>query len=256
MEDGRSKRSRGRPPKFPASEVRERLVDAGIDALRKDGVDSGLDAVVLDATIAAAEVPRGMAYRIWQDSARTPQDALRHDVVLKLLSLPADAGLQATRELLAAELKAHSAEVSKDDAESRRGLVSELVRTVGAFNHEALNSSEEWRLYNALRCAAITRPDVDAEMMKLLKAGEDLLISEYAALYEEIASTLGWTLRENFTIEQFAATAYALNEGLSSRLSSNYRDTGIVRSDPSGEAQEWVLFCVGLEALVNQFFEL
>lgn len=255
MEDTQTKRSRGRPPKFPASEVRERLIDAGIEALRVEGVDSGLDAVVLDATIAAAGVPRGMAYRIWQESDRTPQEALRHDVVLKLLSLPADAGLKATRELLASELEQHTATLS-DDQESRRGLVSELVRTVGAFNHEALNSSEEWRLYCALRSAAMTRPDVEPEMMKLLKAGEDRLISEYAALYTEIAKTLGWTLRENFTIEQFAATAYALNEGLSSRLSTNYQDAGIVRSTPTGGTEEWVLFCIGLEALVTQFFEL
>lgn len=250
------KRSRGRPPKFPPDEVRERLIEAGITTLLKEGVDSGLDAIGLDAAIANAGVPRGMSYRIWQDSDRTPQDALRHDVVLSLLSLPAAAGFDATKAHLEAELARASGETNTDSRDGRRKLVSELARVVGQFNHDLLDSSSEWRLYNALRAAAITRLEIDPEVEELLKRGEDLLIERYASLYQWVAETLDVPIRQGFTIEQFAAAAYGLNEGLTGRLSTSYQRTGIARTSESGETQDWALFSIGLEALIFHFFDV
>lgn len=250
------KRPRGRPPKYPPNEVREKLIDAGVTILLEEGVDSGLDAIGLDAAIADAGVPRGMSYRIWQDSNRTPQDALRHDVVLNLLSLPTATGLEATQARLEDELNSLTDRLALDDPADRKDLVSELARVVGMFNHDLLDSSPEWRLYNALRAAAMTRSEIDPEVEELLKKGEDLLIERYASLYEWVAKTLNVELREGFTIEQFSAAAYGLNEGLSGRLSTSYPRTGITRTTPDGESQDWALFSIGLEALIFHFFDL
>lgn len=250
------KRPRGRPPKYPPNEVKERLIDAAVSTLLEEGVDSGLDAIGLDAAIATAGVPRGMSYRIWQDSNRTPQDALRHGVVLNLLQLPAEEGLQQTKQRLEMEMAEATISLDADDPASRRQVVSELARVVGMFNHDLLDSSPEWRLYIAVRSAAMTRSDIDPEVEELLKRGEDLLIERYASLYQWVADTLNVTVREGFTIEQFAAAAYALNEGLSGRVSNRYQRTGIQRQNDDGETQDWALFSIGLEALIFHFFDI
>ena len=251
------KRRRGRPPKFPPEEVRSKLIESGISTLREEGVESGLDAVGLDAAIADAEVPRGMSYRIWQDSDRTPQDALRHHVCLTLLSIPATTGIQDTRALLNEVLAEFREELDSGDEDVRRRVITELIRTVGAFNHEALYSSDDWRLYNALRSASITRSDNDPAVIELLDEGESRLITEYAALYQELADALGLTLRDGLTMAQFTVASNALNEGLSCRRTSGYERTGISWTADAGEdPKEWTLFSIGLEALVRHFFHI
>ena len=249
------KRRRGRPPKFPPEEVRKKLIESGISKLREEGVESGLDAIGLDAAIVDAAVPRGMSYRIWQESDRTPQDALRHDVCLKLLSIPATTGIHDTRALLSEALQEVQADLDHGDEDVRRRVITELIRTIGAFNHEALYSSDDWRLYNALRSAAITRSDTDPAVIELLDEGENRLITEYSVLYQELADALGLTLRDGLTMEQFTAASNALNEGLSCRRTSGYERTGINwASDTTDDPKEWTLFSIGLEALVRHFF--
>ena len=71
-----------------------------------------------------------------------------------------------------------------------------------------------------------------------------------------VADAFGVQLSENFTMHQFSAAAYALNEGLSARMFSNVQLVGIERKDAEGETHEWALFSIGLEALVYHFFEL
>lgn len=248
-------RPRGRPPKFPPNQVRERLVDSGIRALRENGVEIGLDAVALDAAIVEADVPRGMSYRIWQDSDLSPQNALRREVVLKLLSLPTTGGIQATRARAAQWIEEHGS-IDTATPESRSRAISEMVRVVGGFNHELLDTSEEWKLYNALRSAALTRESTEApEIIELLRNGEDLIIDAYSELFSESAQLFGLKLRSEFSIEQFSASAHGLNEGLSARLSNKYQTSDILRASNNGDIAEWSLFAIGLEALIRQFFE-
>ncbi len=250
-----TKRPRGRPPKFPPHEVRDRLIESGIRSLQEQGLDVGLDAVGLDAAIAHAKVPRGMSYRIWQDSDLSPQNALRHAVVTRLLSLPATTGLESTKERLAEQLEFLSADIASPDTGTRMEAILELVRSVGGYNHMILDESEEWRLYNALRASAITRSTPESqEILDLLGKGEEIIIAAYAELYTDLAKVAGLELRPEYTIEQFSAAAYALNEGLSARLSTSYKRRGIARENADGTSQDWTLFSIGLEALIRQFF--
>ena len=196
-----------------------------------------------------------MSYRIWRiDDDVTPQDSLRQATVLDILSIPAVAGLPATRTFTATEIDAHRTQLDSDDPTVRRAVVSELVRRVGEFNHEALASSSNWRLYAALRTAAVTRPDTDPAILDALVTGEEYLINEYASFYAEMAETVGLVLKPCFAIEEFSAAAYSLNEGLSMRLGGKYRRGEIVRSDISSDAP-WTLFAIALEGLIFQFFD-
>lgn len=227
-------------------------MDAAIATLRVSGVESGLDAVTLDGAILDADVPRGMSYKIWREGDGTPQDAFRRATVLDLLSIPAVAGLPATREYTTRQLDSNREALRSDDLDARKAVIVDLIRQVGEFNHQALAESANWRLYTALRAAAITRPDADPAVMDALTKGEDYLIREYAQFYSEIAKSLGLELRPEYEMDQFSAAAYSINEGLALRLASSYRQTGIVRS---GSDEPWTLFAVSLEALVFHFFD-
>lgn len=249
-----AKRPRGRPPKYPPDDVRRRLIDAAIEILHSSGVESGLDAVTLDGAILDADVPRGMSYKIWRVGEGTPQDAFRHATVLDILSIPAVAGLPATREFTSAQLQARASELASDDLNVRRSTVSELIRVVGEFNHVALAESANWRIYTALRTAAVTRSNVDPAIVAALDAGEEYLVEQYADFYTEISEAVGLVLKSEFTMTEFSAAAYSLNEGLSMRLGDSYRRDNIMRSD-AGRNEPWTLFAIALEGLVFHFFE-
>ncbi len=249
-------RPRGRPPKFPPDEVRERLLEAALATLRVSGVESGLDSVTLDGAILDADVPRGMSYKIWRDEDGTPQDAFRQATVLHILRMPATSGLPATREYTHKEFESRAKELESADLGVRRTMLREMTRVVGEFNYSTLENSNNWKLYSAIRTAALTRPDTDPAVLDALRAGEEYLIDMYSALYIEVAKRIGITLRPEYRIEEFAAATYAVNEGLAGRLSQNHRKVDIARNTgPKGESQNWTLFSIAFEALIDHFFE-
>lgn len=250
-----TQRPRGRPPKFPPEEVRRRLLDAARESLKIDGVESGLDAVTLDGAIVDADVPRGMAYKIWQDDDQTPQDAFRRSVVVDLLSIPATAGLPATRELTGTYFEEHRETFENGSVEDRRALMREAMRLIGGFNYNSLADSGNWKLYAALRTAAVTRPKVDPALMNVLLAGEQYLIEQYCNLYQDILTVFNLRLRDGLTLELFAAAAYALNEGLAQRVTESPSRTGLMLNDPQGTSKEWTLFSIAFEGIVDRFFE-
>lgn len=250
------KRPRGRPPKYPPNEVQRRLIDAAIETLHVSGVESGLDAVTLDGAILDADVPRGMSYKIWREGLGTPQDAFRQATVLDILSIPAVAGLPATVDFTKNELETHKVELASTDMAVRRRVVAGLIRRVSEFNHVALAESANWRLYTALRTAAVTRESADPEVLEALETGEAFLIAQYASFYSDMADKVGLTIKPDFTMEEFSAAAYSLNEGLSMRLGDSYRRDNIARpSGPEGNAEPWTLFAIALEGLIFHFFD-
>ena len=249
-----TRRPRGRPPKFPPEEVRRRLLDAARERLKVEGVESGLDVVTLDGAILDAEVPRGMAYKIWQDEQRTPQDAFRRATVVDLLSIPATAGLPATRTLTESFLAEHHELLSTADLPTRKRLLRDACRLVGGFNYGELAGSGNWKLYSALRTAAMTRPDVDPAIIAVLVAGENFLIEQYCKLYVEVAAAFRLQLQPGLEFDHFAAAAYALNEGLALRVSQHPKRTGIMLPSPNGDDEEWTLFAIAFEALIDRFF--
>jgi hypothetical protein len=91
-----------------------------------------------------------------------------------------------------------------------------------------------------------------------LVSGYDAFTDRIAVVYAALAELLGFRLRERFTLHQFAIAADALGQGcgLRDRVDQS-KMTGIVRATgPHNEMQEWTLFAVAFEALVQQFFEI
>ena len=249
-------RPRGRPPKYPPDEVRRRLLGAARECLKLAGVESGLDAVTLDGAIMAADVPRGMSYRIWQDENHTPQEAFRRAAVLDLLSIPATAGLPASRAANEELFEQYRDVLENGTLAEREALKREGIRQIGGFNYRTLAESSNWKLYSALRIAAMTRPNVDPAIIDALVEGENYLVQQYSLWYEDVTTSLGMELRPGLKMEQFAAAAYAVNEGLALRFTNFPDREGIVLTDPDGVDREWTLFSIAFEGIIDRFFEL
>ncbi len=231
-------------------------MDAAHEALRQHGVTSGLDAVTLDGAISDSGVPRGSAYKLWQSDEQTPQDGFRRAVVLDILrTLPASTGLPSTEGVYAEAVESIST-LDLDNPDDNAYALRELTRVVTAFNHLRLEDGENWRIYGALRTAAMTRFGDDTEIMDAIREGEEFLINGYADLYGSVADLLGYRLKGDLTLTEFSAVTFALNEGLVHRLSDTFRRGGIERpTGPDGEMREWTLYAIGFEALVHAFWE-
>lgn len=251
-----TERSRGRPPKYPADEVRLRLLEAGREALQRHGPGCGLDPVTLDGAIADADVPRGSAYRLWQDEHIPPQQSFRRAVqldVLRRVGLGAPAVTAKFKETYG-----EYAEFTRSDsAEDREWAFRTILRIVSNHSFERLDSSRSWPIYRALRSNVVAKAAPRADALEAVRRGEEAQIDAYAQMYDEIAKVYGVRIREPFTVREFAATAFALNEGIASRVTDGFRRRKIMQNTGrNGEEEEWTLFAVGLEALTKEFFEL
>ena len=71
-------------------------------------------------------------------------------------------------------------------------------------------------------------------------------------------SYLGFRLREEFTLHQFVIAADSLSQGygLRDRIDNSFAERILRPTGPGGEDQEWTLFAVAFEGLIEKFFEI
>ena len=69
---------------------------------------------------------------------------------------------------------------------------------------------------------------------------------------------LGFRLREGFALRQFTIAVDCLGQGcgLRDQVDNTHMEVIIRATGPGGEPQEWTLFAIGFESLVQQFFEI
>lgn len=252
------KKKQGRPPKFSTDELRARLVKAGVDALIDEGVSFGLDAVRLDAAIQRARVPRGSAYRIWEpEELQTPQDEFRRAVLLDVLRMTTvSTGLNAMREAAQGEIEALVQAYESGDDARRAKIIQQLIRVAADANFANIQQSQHWRVYRTAASAATTQFSGDAEIVEAIRFGEEQLIREYADFFSGFVELFRMKPRQGLSMEDFAVSVYALNEGLAMRETEKYRLSEIpLRTGDEGEEEPWTLLALGFEALVWRFFE-
>lgn len=96
------------------------------------------------------------------------------------------------------------------------------------------------------------------EVEAALISGYDAVNARLEGVYAAMIDFLGFRLREQLTLRQFAVAADSLGRGCGLRDRIDHSDMeGIVRATgPRGAAQPWTLFAIGFEALVHTFFEI
>ncbi len=81
-----------------------------------------------------------------------------------------------------------------------------------------------------------------------------------STVYEPMAELFGLVPKEHYgdhAWEYFAVAAASLAEGLAPRyfLGTRRLVEGVLRPDPVGGTQEWSLFAIVFEKLIEEFFE-
>ncbi len=130
----------------------------------------------------------------------------------------------------------------------------------GQLNARALRQSTDWPLLIGVWSLAVSgegsayRKRIEAA----LRTGYDGFTARVEAVYVTMTRFLGYRLREEFVLRDFviAADSLAQGFGLRDRIDDSMMKPMVRSTGPGGTEQEWTLFAVALEGLVNQFFEI
>jgi hypothetical protein len=239
-------------------ELRDLLLQAGGSILREEGLGTEAGTITFKKVFDRVEEETGIRLtnasvirRVWRNQAEFQADVL---VAIVLEGNPdeIDRTVGAVAPILA--------DVDRSTPESRQRALRELCRVGGAANLEVMRRSGNWPMWAGIWALANSSEPFDYR-----KDLRDALASGYAAFNERIeeaytvmASSLGFRLRETFTLRQFTIAADALGQGcgLRDRVDDAAME-GIARpTGPGGVLQEWTLFAIAFEGLVRQFFEI
>jgi hypothetical protein len=245
-------------PRHNREELRELLLEKGQTILREEGLGSGAEVLTFKRVFDRVEKDTGIRVtnasvirRMWQNQAE-----FQTDVLVAIAQDENDDEFNLTVKTVGPVLST----VDLTTPESREEAMRELCRVGGAANVRAVRQSTYWPLSIAVwALAAFEEPPGHRQRIEAaLVAGYDAFTDRIAEVYAAMAAFLGFRLREQFTLHQFAIAADALGQGcgLRDRVDDS-KMKGIVRATgPGGEKQEWTLFAVAFEGLVWQFFEI
>lgn len=249
-----STRKRGRPPKFDDATAFELLVDEGVRRLRDSGYEPGLAAVNLDQAIRATKVPRGAAYRLWENTDQPPQEQYRSAVLLRIFDR--EVGRSVFRELdrvIAGAVAAVAEDIDSGDPDRRMYAGRSLIRTISSGLQAAVRNSDGFRMSRSLARTATELLNVSPEIRVAMVEAEESLVAHYAASLERIFDLFDAGIRPPYTFEQVVVLINALNDGLLEPRPGIESTTVSRPTGPNGELQEWSLFALGYEAIVAHF---
>ncbi|MHB1518459.1 MAG: hypothetical protein ACYDDZ_07045 [Acidimicrobiales bacterium] len=252
-----SRRSR---PRLPREDLRSMLLRTGRDLVVDEGLDVDGGTFTFKQVFDRLESDTGLRLtnasvirRIWEDQADFQADVLA--------AVAAGEGVTDPRQsvdILRSRLEA--LDVSSSDARAK--ALRESCRLTGLLALDFLQQSQDWGLWIAVWATTELRFG-EAQH----KAGFDRIHAALSESYERatnlwnealesILGHLGMRVRTPLTVRQFAVATGALLEGSALRRRLDDSMTGIIRSTgPDGAEEEWSIFGMGLEALVDRFFE-
>lgn len=244
----------GKVPRRSREDTRELLLAMGLLVVR----DQGFGALTFKNVFDRLDKEHGVRLtnasvigRAWKNLAE-----FRADVLIAVAHEENDAEVDGT--VGAVEPLFGSLDVSTP--EGRRSALRELCRLGGAANLQVMRTSMNWPLWIAVWDLASSTDDLAfrQRIESALVTVHDNFDDRIEVVYETVISLLGFRLREPFTLREFTIAADTLGQGIGLRDRYDGRHMeGLVRpTGPGGAEQEWTLFGVAFEALVNQFFEL
>ena len=247
-----------RQPRQSREDLRALLLDTGRSILHEEGLGTGAEALTFKRVFDRVEDRTGLRItnasvirRVWENQAEYQADVLatiaQHANVEEI-----DLSVEAISEVVDA--------VDLSTPLSRQAAMRELCRVGGEDNARAVSESRHLPLWVGVwALAAVGEPlDHRQKIEAALRTGYEAFTGRIEEIDAAMTAHLGFRLREQFTLRQFAIAVDLLGQGygLRSRVDDSVRDVIVRRTGPLGEPQEWTLFAVAFEALVLQFFEV
>jgi len=262
---GKEPEGRKRAPRHSRDELRTLMLEAGGAVLVDGGLGTGVDHITFKRVFERLAADHGIHLtnasvigRIWPDQA-----AFQTDVLLEFAQQ--ESSSQFLRTLGPLQEMVELSDLRS--VESRRLALQELCRVGAAANMRAIRDSPTWDTWRGVWAYAFQRAGRRAkasvsgstrqEVRKTLLLAYEATTRRYQAIYELAGPLLGFRLRSPYTFRQLAVAVAALAEGCGLRDQvdpASSRDI-LLPTGPGGEKQEWTLFGIGLEALMNKFLE-
>jgi hypothetical protein len=235
-------------------ELRQTLLQIGVSVIGEEG----LGALTFKRVFERFEAETGdrvtnasVIRRVWENQADFRADVLVA-VALDENAREVDRTTGSVSPILA--------DLDVSTPEARQRSMCELCRLGGAANVQFMRESGNWPLWTRIwGLAASGEPfDYRQRIERALVTGYDAFNDRIEEIYMAVAKLLGYRLRKPLTLRQFAIAAATMGQGcgLRDRIDSREMDGILLPTGPNGEDQEWTLFAIAFEALVNQFFEL
>lgn len=246
----------GRRTRMSRDELRALLVEEGRSLLHEDGFGSGPGNLTFKKVFDRVESGTGIHLtnasvinRVWRNLADFQADVL--------VSIAEDSQLPEAAGAVDAIASALSG-LDLASPESRAFAVRALCRIGGGANTVALSASDTWSLWVNLLAMA-TEASEDGPRQRLLSAfrdGYQNVDDFWSSTYSGLIDLLGLRLREPWTLRHFTMAVTAYSEGCSMRNRIDDRVEFFNRpTGPNGDDEEWTLFAIGLEGLVDHFLE-
>ncbi len=245
-------------PRHSRDELRELLLEMGRSILREEGPGTGAEVVTFKKAFDRLEEQTGIRLtnssvirRVWENQAEFQADLLV-TIALEENQDEIDSTVGAVVPILT--------DADLTTVESRQAVMRELCRIGGAANFQSMRRSDNWPLWIGVwGLAGNSRPVANREKIRAaLVTGYNAFNDRIEDAYLAITTLLGFRIRQGLTLRQFTIAADCLGQGcgLRDRVDDSHME-GIIRpTGPGGAPQEWTLFAVGFESLVQQFFEI
>jgi hypothetical protein len=247
-----------RQPRQTREELRSLLLETGRTILREDGLGTGAEALTFKRVFQRVEEDKGIRVtnasvirRVWENQAEFQVDVLMA-IAQGDYQEDIDTALDEMRPLFAA--------MDRSTPESRQRAMREMCRVGGRVNAHAHRQSNELPSWISVWALAASGKSIDyrGRIEEALLSGYEAFTKRLTDMYAIMTAYLGFRLREQFTLRHFVVAADSLAQGYSLRdridnvsLEHISRSTG-----PGAEPEDWTLFAVAFEALVQQFFEV
>lgn len=243
------------PTRRSREEMRRRLLEEGREILFKEGLEAGSSNLTFKRVFERVEAKTGMRItnasvikRIWQNQADFQAD------VLVTIARDEARRAQGSGQRVVAMLGS----LDMTTPQSRSRALREVCRVEGNESSTAIDQSTNWPLWISVIAMATStaNPDLQARIKGALTDGYLSVTSFWSKNFIALLDVLGLRIRDAWTMDQFSMAAIAFAEGCALRqLTIGHIETMTRPTGPNEEEQEWSLFAVGLEALVNQFLE-
>ncbi len=240
------------------AELRTLLIDTGMSILLEEGLGTGAEHLTFKRVFERVASTTGIRItnasvigRVWQNQAEF-QSAVLASVASDDMTLLAVEVADVTQQVLAA--------ADRSTLEGRRRALSELARLTAEANLDAVSGSGSWAAVVGVWALSSSAPSGGAsnEIHEALQRSYSVVEARNTVFAEQLQTAFGLHLRPGLSLQHFTASVSALIKGCALRDRADPRSLhGIIRSTgPDGGDQEWTILGIGIEALIEQFFEL
>ncbi len=251
-----------RQPRQTREALRDLMLHTGRTVLIEEGLGLRADTLSFKRIFERVEADTGIRLsnasiirRVWANQADYQADVLA--------SIAAQEGLgEFDKTIQALGPVIEGLDLSTPEARARS--LREVCRIGGEANILMLLESANWSLWVAVWSLATADAGPGGKERDLyrnrvqaaLLDGYDSFTGLWEEAYRALASLVGMRVRAPLTFRQLSVAIGALAEGCSLRQRVDGAMAGILRpTGPGGADQEWTLFAIGLEALVEMFLE-